>query len=207
MVEPGEYGEEGAAEAAAEAAERELRQLEIEAAREEVGEEVGEDVPGTDPESYPTFEDVHAILGGRLADASAPRQQGLRRGIPLVRSPGSRTAHSPRMGIAFGKREDPDSNPLRTRWAPPTATPAKGLGAEREEDPGAAVAEVEALGSEWFEELREKASSRRSGRAMLLTEAAEKLGTKEARLKNEAPETVRRGLRAQAASRAEKFGY
>ena len=111
------------------------------------------------------------------------------------------------MGIAFGKREDPDSNPLRTRWAPPTATPAKGLGAEREEDPGAAVAEVEVLGGEWFEELREKAMSRRSD-AMLLTEWRKKLGTKEARLKNEADvETVRRGLRAHAASRAEKFGY
>jgi len=86
-------------------------------------------------------------------------------------------------------------------------TPAKGLGAEREEDPSNAVAEVEALGSEWFEELREKAMSRRSD-AMLLTEWRKKLGTKEARLKNEADmETVRRGLRAQAASKAEKFGY
>ena len=207
VVEPGEYGEEGAAEAAAEAAERELRQLEIEAAREEVGEEVGEDVPGTDPESYPTFEDVHAILESASPTRVRRATKPFGGGIPLVRSPGSRTAHSPRMGIAFGKREDPDSNPLRTRWAPPTATPAKGLGAEREEDPGAAVAEVEALGSEWFEELREKAMSRRSD-AMLLTEWRKKLGTKEARLKNEADmETVRRGLRAQAASRAEKFGY
>ena len=175
----------------------------MEATREEVGEEV----PGTYPGPYPTFEDVHAILESASPTRVRRAAKPFGGGIPLVRSPGSRTAHSPRMGIAFGKREDPDSNPLRTRWAPPTATPAKGLGAEREEDPGAAVAEVEALGGEWFEELREKAMSRRSD-AMLLTEWRKKLGTKEARLKNEADvETVRRGLRAHAASRAEKFGY
>jgi hypothetical protein len=81
------------------------------------------------------------------------------------------------------------------------------LGAERTEDPGFAVAEVEALGSEWFEDLREKAMSRKTD-ASLLTQWRKKLGTKEARLKNEADmETIRRGLRAKAADKADKFGY
>ena len=83
----------------------------------------------------------------------------------------------------------------------------QGLGAERTEDPGFAVAEVEALGSEWFEDLREKAMSRKTD-ASLLTQWRKKLGTKEARLKNEADmETIRRGLRAKAADKADKFGY
>ena len=86
-------------------------------------------------------------------------------------------------------------------------TPAKGLGAEREEDPSNAVAEVEALGSEWFEGASREGDEPSERRAML-TEWRKKLGTKEARLKNEADmETVRRGLRARAASKAEKFGY
>lgn len=209
-VEPGEYGEE---EDTNEAAERELRRLEIDAARaaaEEEEEEVGEEVSGDDPDAYPTFKDVHAIL-----ESSSPGRASLARGtserfgggIPLIRSPGSRTAGSPRMGIAFGKKEDPDSNPLRKSWAPPRRSPGKGLGAERTEDPGFAVAEVEALGSEWFEDLREKAMSRKTD-ASLLTQWRKKLGTKEARLKNEADmETIRRGLRAKAADKADKFGY
>jgi len=44
--------------------------------------------------------------------------------------------------------------------------------------------------------------------ASLLTQWRKKLGTKEARLKNEADmETIRRGLRAKAADKADKFGY
>jgi hypothetical protein len=135
-------------------------------------------------------------------------------GIPLIKSPGSRTLPSdpklalapgtygyglgtsfakpwdPRPGVGFGTRGPKDAVPIRS--------PRRAVADDFPAVPHPSIAEVANL--DWFEDVRSKALRQRGLPSTgFLSRWGDKLGTKADRMRNEAQmEAIKKGLRATA---------